>query len=37
MRDIDEMDIFYYFDILAYKIKKIEKEEDFYIDQVGWL
>ncbi|EPY2286643.1 hypothetical protein ACXAT6_003922 [Clostridium sporogenes] len=43
MIDIDNMDIFYYFDVLAYRNKTIDsktgkrKEEDVYIDQIGWL
>lgn len=33
------MDIFYYLELLAYKINGNEnsKEEDVYIDQVSWL
>ncbi|AEB77632.1 hypothetical protein [Clostridium botulinum] len=43
MTDIDNMDIFYYFEVLAYRNKKADsktgskKEEDVYIDQVNWL
>lgn len=39
MNDIDKMDIFYYLDILAYKIKnnENENENEIYIDQCGWL
>ncbi|WP_278247907.1 hypothetical protein [Clostridium botulinum] len=42
MIDIDNMDIFYYFDVLAYRNKTNSKtgkrkEEDVYIDQVSWL
>lgn len=43
MTDIDNMDIFYYFDVLAYRLKNIDeetgkkKEEDIYVDQVSWL
>jgi len=40
--DIDNMDIFYYFDILAYRLKdnpsrRAGVEKDVYIDEVGWL
>jgi len=34
MQDIDEMDIFYYFELLAYKANK-EEEPTTYIDQLG--
>lgn len=43
MTAIDEMDIFYYFDVLAYRNKNIDsttwkrREDDVYIDQVSWL
>ncbi len=39
MNDIDDMDIFYYIDVLAYTSKnnKEEKEKEIYIDQCGWL
>ncbi|MEJ4051082.1 hypothetical protein [Clostridioides difficile] len=42
MVDIDNMDIFYYLDILAYmKKNKSDKnnpnENDVYIDQISWL
>ncbi|EMQ1360372.1 hypothetical protein KLN18_18510 [Clostridioides difficile] len=42
MVDIDNMDIFYYLDILAYmKKNKSDKnnasENDVYIDQLSWL
>ncbi|MEG2787343.1 MAG: hypothetical protein RR942_05925 [Romboutsia sp.] len=40
MTDVDNMDIFYYFEVLAYKINfknNKEKEEEVYIDQVSWL
>lgn len=33
MTDIDEMDIFFYFEILAYKSKK-EQEPMAYIDEL---
>lgn len=34
MRDIDEMDIFYYFKIIAFKLKENGKEQKVYIDQI---
>lgn len=34
MQDIDEMDILYYFELLAYKANK-EQEPTAYIDQCG--
>lgn len=38
MSDIDGMDIFYYFEVLAYRNKKgNKKDEDVFIDQVNWL
>lgn len=43
MTSIDEMDILYYFEVLAYRNKNIDsktgnnKEQDVYIDQVAWL
>lgn len=33
LRDIDEMDIMYYFELLAHKAKK-EQQPTVYIDQV---
>lgn len=33
MIEIDEMDIFFYFELLAYKAKK-EEEPTAYIDQI---
>lgn len=32
--EIDTMDIFYYFDILAYRKRNQDKEERGYIDQI---
>lgn len=44
MCDVDNMDIFYYLEVLAYRIKnnpndnnKKEKEKEVYIDEVSWL
>ncbi|KNF06982.1 hypothetical protein CLPU_38c00020 [Gottschalkia purinilytica] len=40
MKEIDEMDIFYYFDVLAYRIKKSrnkETEKVAYIDELDFL
>lgn len=38
MTDIDNMDILYYFEVLTYRNSKgNEKEQDVYIDQIGWL
>ena len=42
MCDVDDMDILYYLDVLAYRIqskdnKDDKKEKDVYIDELGWL
>ncbi|MHB1651388.1 MAG: hypothetical protein ACYCVD_02790 [Desulfitobacteriaceae bacterium] len=34
LNDIDEMDFYYYLDILIYKANKKEKKDFAYIDQV---
>lgn len=42
MCDVDNMDIFYYLEVLSYKIesnkdKEENNEKDVYIDEVSWL
>ena len=40
MIDIDNMDIFYYFEVLGYKLNKNKprlNEKDVFIDELGWL
>jgi hypothetical protein len=36
MNDIDDMDILYYFELLAYKSNKKVQDETCYVDQLGF-